>query len=139
MHINSELSIPETEIHFQFTRSGGPGGQHVNKVSTQVELLFDVINSPSLDASRKRRIIAALGSRIGSDGILRVAARESRSQWRNRENAKEKFIELLRRALVLRKKRVATRPSGRANERRVSAKKLHGRKKKMRGIVRKDD
>jgi ribosome-associated protein len=122
-------------MQFHFTRSGGPGGQNVNKVSTRVELLFDVVHSPSLSESQKEKIIKALRPRIGTDGVFRIASQESRSQWRNREDVVEKFILLLQNALKPRKKRLPTRPSGAAREKRITAKKRHGQKKKSRGDV----
>ncbi len=133
--ITPSLSIPEGEVHFHFSRSGGPGGQNVNKVSTQVDLVFDVSSSRALNAEQKQMVETALASRIGPDGILRVSAQESRSQWRNREIVLEKFAALLRAALAVRKKRRATKPSSAAHERRLKVKKMRSEKKRSRGLA----
>lgn len=130
--ITSAISIPESEISFQFTRSSGSGGQNVNKVATRVELLFNIKNSPSLTSEEKERVMVAYASRIDGEGYLRVVSQESRSQWKNRELAVRKFAAALRKALVKRKKRVATRPSGASKEARVHRKKKHSVKKALR-------
>ena len=129
------VKIAEAELSFRFARSGGPGGQNVNKVSTRVELLFDVVNSPSLDEPQKHRVLTALRSRMGADGVLRIVSDESRSQWRNREEAIQKFTDLLRTALAVRKKRIRTKPSASAREERIKKKKAHGGTKKLRGKI----
>ncbi len=130
--ITATLAIPDHEIEFQFTRSSGPGGQNVNKVSTRVELLFNVAQSPSLTPDQKNRVLTKLGTRIDSSGILHVASQESRSQWKNRENAVEKLAELLRSALMVSKKRHRTKPSRSAKEQRHKVKKTHASKKLLR-------
>lgn len=129
------VKITEVELNFRFARSGGPGGQNVNKVSTRVELFFDVVNSPSLDEAQKRRVLAALRTRIDSSGVLRVVSDESRSQWRNKEEAIKKFTDLLRTALAIPKKRIRTKPSASASEKRIKKKKAHGGTKKLRGKI----
>ena len=105
------LRIPLSEVRFAFMRSGGPGGQNVNKVSTRVELQFEPEASLALDDRQKAMILSSLGGRIGKDGMLRIQAQDSRSQWQNRRLATEKFASLLRLALRPRKKRVASRPT----------------------------
>lgn len=102
------LSIPGDEIVYTASRSGGPGGQHVNKVSSRITLTFDVAASRALSAEQKRRIRTKLSTRINSEGVLRVIARASRSQSVNRDAAEERFAELLRRALATRKRREKT-------------------------------
>src|SRR5437867_1724000 len=109
LDITKDLSISLSEIRFNFSRSGGKGGQNVNKVESRVELLFDVGDSPSLNDEQRLAIFGALGNRIGGDGTLRIVAQESRSQWKNREFALHKFIAAVRRALQPRKKRVRTK------------------------------
>lgn len=135
VRITTHLVVPASELRFRFSRSGGAGGQHVNKVSTRVELLFDVQNSPSLTDQQKRRILARLGSRVGDDGYLTITSQESRSQWRNRELAIERFVSLIARALRVVPPRIATKVTKASRERRLRKKSLDSRKKKGRGSV----
>ena len=139
VEVISGIQISERELRFQFSRSGGPGGQNVNKVATRVELLFDVNASKSLNEEQKRIVLWKLASRIDTEGILHVASQESRSQWKNREIVVDKFASLLRSALAVRKKRHATKPSRSANELRVKAKKTQSAKKKLRARLRPSD
>ena len=99
IQIEQNLSIPEGEVSFTFTRSGGPGGHYVIKVSSRVTLWFDVANSPSLSDEQKEKILRELAARINKEGILRVVSQKHRSQWENRTDAVERFAELLRTAL----------------------------------------
>ena len=131
--INSRLSIPDDELSFSASRAGGPGGQHVNKVSTRITLRFDVDGSPSLSEAQKRRIHAVLATRITRDGILRVVCGRQRSQAANRVEATERFAELLRRALRPPKRRVATRVPGAEKRRRLNQKRQRSRLKQARG------
>ena len=133
LYINDNLSIPEWELTFSFSASGGPGGQHANRSATRATLFFDVANSPSLNDSQRRRLMHRLSSRIDQDGILQVSAQDTRSQHRNRELAVERFEELLADALERRKRRRPTRPPRWANERRLEEKKRRGRRKRQRG------
>jgi ribosome-associated protein len=121
--INEALLIPETELTFTASRSGGPGGQNVNKVSSRVTLTFDVKASPSLSDDQRRRISERLKTRINKDGVLRVVSQRTRSQELNREDVVTLFAELLRRALVVEKKRVKTRVPRAAHDRRLEEKK----------------
>lgn len=140
VYINSTVIIPESELEFLFTRSGGPGGQNVNKVSTRVELLFNVLNSSHLSHEEKQRIIAKLKSRVDAEGILHVASQESRSQWKNREIVVGKFAKLLRAALTVHKRRIATKPTKSSKQIRFNEKKTHSVKKKYRTkVFRSDD
>jgi len=127
--------IPAWEIHFRFSRSGGPGGQNVNKLETRVELLFDVMNSPALTGAQKQRIVTALKNRIGADGVLRVVAGEARSQFANREAAVERFAAIMRKALEKKKKRLKTRATAGSREKRLEGKKRRGKVKQLRGRV----
>jgi len=133
------IRVGDAELAFSFTRSGGPGGQNVNKVSTRVELRFDVEASPSLDDRQKQLLRSALGSRLGRDGVLMIQVQESRSQWQNRQIAAEKFARLLRHALRPRKKRRATKPTAGSREKRFNAKKRKGAVKHTRGRISLDE
>lgn len=133
--INDRLVIPEAEVRFTFSRSSGPGGQHVNTADTRVTLLFDVEASPTLSRWQKDRLTRALASRMGKDGVLRVSSESERSQKRNREDAIRRFAQLLRDALKKRKTRRATRPTRSSVRRRLQSKKHRGAIKKARGKV----
>ena len=129
------MEIPHSELEFRSSRSGGPGGQNVNKLETRVELLFDVERSPSLTQEQREAIVSSLQSKIDQEGILRVVAQESRSQWQNKQHAIEKFVRLLQRALKPRRKRIATRPSHISKEKRLKSKKIRSEKKKFRKVA----
>ena len=134
IRINSHTIIPRSELHFRFARSGGPGGQNVNKVETRAELLFDVANSPSLSQSQRDRIVDRLRTDIDAEGVLHIVSQESRSQWQNRVEAVEKFVEKIRRALKPKKKRIATKLPKAVKEKRLEDKKRRGETKKMRKV-----
>jgi ribosome-associated protein len=130
--ITERLSIPELELTFSASRSGGPGGQHVNKVSSRVTLYFDVTASPSLSEAQKRLILQRLATRISKDGVLRVAAQQHRSQVANRKVATERFADLLRNALApVTVRRQTTVPEA-ARQRRLEAKKRRAQLKQQR-------
>ena len=122
----------ESEFTFKTSRSGGSGGQHVNKVSTKVELDFDVINSKILTDEQKNIITTKLSSRITIEGILQVICQTERSQLRNKMAAIEKFHELIDSCFVVLKKRKATKVSKAVKERRLLAKKRTAEIKKLR-------
>jgi ribosome-associated protein len=122
LKITTTLAIPLAELHFQFSRSGGPGGQHVNRSATQVELTFDVANSPSLTENQRTRILSQLKSYIDTRGILHLSSQTTRSQHRNRAEVIERFQQLLRQALHLPKRRVPTHPPSQVKERRLAEK-----------------
>lgn len=126
IEIAPDLAIPETDFTFVASRSGGPGGQNVNKVSSRVTLLFDVEGSSSLTSEQKSRISERLANRISGEGILRVTSQVHRSQSANREEALRRFIELVQWALSEAPPRVATRVSRAAKQRRVEEKKRRG-------------
>jgi ribosome-associated protein len=130
--INEELAIPESELSFSFSTSGGPGGQHANKAETRVTLSFDVAGSSSLDESQRERILARLGNRIGGDGTLKISASTSRSQYDNRQEVIARLQALLEEALRPRKKRRPTKPSRAAVEQRLEAKRRHSQRKQER-------
>jgi ribosome-associated protein len=134
--INSGLSIPLDELQFRFVRSSGPGGQHVNKSATHVELSFDVVQSPSLSEAHKQRILSVLKNSIDSEGVLHVESQSTRSQLQNRRDTLARFQSLLRQALKPRKKRRPTRPTPASRERRLEKKKRRGAlKRKRRGSI----
>jgi ribosome-associated protein len=116
------VAIPSTELHFQFSRSGGPGGQHVNRTASQVELTFDVLHSPSLDEAQRARVLSKLQSYIDTRGVLHLTSQTTRSQHRNRAEVVERFALLLQRALHVPKRRIPTKPSAAAEERRLAEK-----------------
>ena len=130
--ISPDVSIPLAELTFRFVRSSGPGGQHVNKSATQVELTFDVVHSPSLNDADKQRIITALKGLIDKSGVLHLESQSTRSQLRNRQDVVARFQSLLRSALKPRKTRRPTRPTAASKERRLEKKKRHGAIKRAR-------
>ena len=138
IRINRNLEIPEHELEFRFTPSGGPGGQHANKAATRVELVWNVAGSPSLGPRQRQRLMGALRNRIDGSGNLRLASDRQRSQMQNRHDVIERFQTLIRRSLVPPKKRVGTKPSKASKERRLAAKKHRSDIKKNRK-VRPDD
>lgn len=133
VEINKRFTIPDNELSFEFSRSSGPGGQNVNKVSTKVTLLFDVAGSPSLTGEQRSRIMNRLGTRITKTGLLRVTSQRHRSQRANREAAVEKFSELVREALQQQRPRRRTHVPRAARERRIQEKKRRGELKRRRG------
>jgi ribosome-associated protein len=131
--VTDRLAIPVEELTFTASRSSGPGGQNVNKLSTRVTLQFDVLNSPTLTEDQKERILVKLRSRISKDGVLRVSCQQSRSQAANRDRAVERFVELLQQALTRRRPRKRTAVPASARERRLEEKKRRARVKAARG------
>ena len=139
LRISNEVSIPRSKLSFRFSRSSGPGGQHVQKSSTRVELLFDVVHSPSLSDPQRARVMDRLSGYIDSAGVLHLFSQSERSQWRNREETVERFQILMRKALQRRKKRKATRPSAASRERRLRTKRKRSLTKVRRRQVRDDE
>ena len=115
-----------SEIAFRFSRSSGPGGQHAQKSESRVEAVFDVEASSGLTPAQKRRVVARAGP------VLRAVAQDERSQWRNRELAVERVVAALREALRVERRRVPTKPSAAAKERRLEEKRRRGERKRLR-------
>jgi ribosome-associated protein len=130
--ISDTLSIPEHELVYSFTRSGGPGGQNVNKVESKVVLRFDVQNSPSLSDEQRWMIQQKLASRITHEGILHLSCQISRSQLANRKAVTLNFAALLQEALEIEADRIPTRPSRASRQRRITGKKIRGGVKRQR-------
>ena len=127
--VNESVSIPRSELDVRVSRASGAGGQHVNKTSSRVEIFWNVLGSRALNEEQRNRLREKLASRLTSDGSIRVVASDMRSQSRNRELAEERLAELVRRALVVPKKRRATKPTKAAKEARLESKKRHSTKK----------
>lgn len=135
IQINRRFALPRSELQFRATRSGGPGGQHVNTSATRIELTWDVGASRALSERRRQILQRRLAGRIDQQGVLRIVVDSHRSQHRNREEAVERLTGLLAEALRPRKKRRPTRPPARVKERRLKEKKRRGEVKRLRGRV----
>ena len=131
IEITPSVQIDERELQIDFVRASGPGGQNVNKVATAVQLRFDV-NASSLPEEVKGRLTRLAGNRITSDGILLIEARRFRTQEQNREDALQRFTELVRRALITPKPRKRTRPTAASKAKRLKEKKARGDIKRLR-------
>ena len=132
LQISPTLAIPDQELEERFVRSSGPGGQNVNKVSTAVELRFDVARSPSLPEAVRERLLARRDRRITDEGVLVLSAQRFRTQDRNREDARERLAAVIVAALTAPKKRVATKPTKGSKERRLGAKRERSTVKRQR-------
>lgn len=132
IEINEHIILDEKELKEEFIRSSGPGGQNVNKVSTAVQLRFNVLASKSLSEGQKKRLCSLAAGRINSEGELIVRAGSSRSQWKNRRKAFEKLKELLIKASLIPKKRKRVKPTLADKGRRLDAKKKRGEIKGLR-------
>jgi ribosome-associated protein len=132
IRITPTLSLDETELEERFIRASGPGGQNVNKVATAVQLRFDVAASPSLSPGVKQRLAGIAGRRMTEDGVLTITAQRFRTQSRNRADALERLLDLLRAAAQPPRARRATRPTRGSKERRLEEKKRRGQDKRAR-------
>ncbi|MDB4949591.1 MAG: Class peptide chain release factor [Gemmatimonadetes bacterium] len=139
VEITESVRIPRSELTYRASRSGGPGGQHVNTSSTRIELTWSVAASPSLSDDQRARVLERLGGRVDGEGTLHLAASDFRSQLRNREAVTERFAELLRAALHVPRARRATRPTRASREQRLHAKRMQSAKKRDRGRPGSDD
>lgn len=130
--LSETTQIPRSELSYRASRAGGAGGQHVNTSSTRIELLWNVRNTGALDADARARVESKLSTRIDREGWLRIVSSARRSQSQNREAAEERLVELVRQALVVAKRRKATKPSRGAKEARLTEKKQRGETKRQR-------
>jgi ribosome-associated protein len=139
IQVTPTLVIEDSEIEERFVRASGPGGQNVNKVSTAVQLRFDVGRSPALSGEVRDRLRALAGSRMTDEDVLVIDARAHRTQGQNREDARTRLADLIRRALIRPKRRKKTRPGAAAKQRRLDTKKLRSETKRGRGKLRRED
>jgi ribosome-associated protein len=139
LEITPTLRIDDGELEESFVRASGPGGQNVNKVSTAVQLRFDVGRSRTLTDEVRARLRTIAGSRMTDEDVLVIDARSHRTQGQNREDARARLAEFIRRALVRPKRRRKTRPGAAAKQRRLDTKRLRAKTKQGRGKLRGDD
>lgn len=130
--ISRSITLPESELVERFLRADGPGGQHVNRTESAVELRFDVAHSPSLPEAIRERLLARRDRRLTSDGVLVIQGRRFRDQARNRDDVRERLVALIRGVLLPPKARVATKPTRASKERRLVGKLQRGRIKQTR-------
>jgi len=132
IQISESIEIDERDIQEEFIHASGPGGQHVNKVATAVQLRFDVVRSPSLPEDVRARLIRLAGHRMTHEGVLVIHARRFRTQERNRQDARDRLVALIRRSSERPKRRLKTKPSAASNKRRLEVKRLRGTVKRLR-------
>lgn len=133
LDIDDSLKIPDDELVERFVRAAGPGGQNVNKVSSAVELRYDIAASRVLPDAVRARLLARRDRRLTAAGVLVIQANRFRDQGKNREDARARLVEVIRAALVAPKRRIATRPTRASKERRIDAKKTRAAIKRNRG------
>jgi len=134
IRVTETVVIPRSELIARATRSGGPGGQHVNTSSTRIEITWDVLRTRALSDDERARVVARLGARVSDEGTVRVVASDSRSQRQNRERAEARLGDLIRRALAVPKARKRTRVPRRAVEARLEGKRRHRERKRQRRL-----
>ena len=134
IRVTERVVIPRSELIARATRSGGPGGQHVNTSSTRIEITWDVMHSSALSDEERARVVARLGARVSDEGTVRVVASDSRSQRQNRERAEARLGDLIRRALAVPKARKRTRVPRRAVEARLEGKRRQRERKRQRRL-----
>ena len=139
LRINDTITIADWELSESFTRSSGPGGQNVNKVSTAVELRFEAERSPHFSTSQKARLKRLAGRRWTNEGAIVIRAEETRSQARNRELAEARLVEMILAALIAPKRRIATKPTYGSTQRRLVAKSVRADVKAGRGKIEDDE
>ena len=130
--VNDRVAIPRSELEVRASRSGGAGGQHVNKTSSRIEIRWNVRRTSALDEALRERVLGKLASRLDGEGNVRVVSSEMRSQHQNRERAEQRLAELVARALVVPKARKKTKPSRASKENRLQEKKRHSERKRNR-------
>jgi len=135
IEVTGQISIRESELKFEFVRSGGPGGQKVNKTSSAVLLQFDVRNCPSIPGEVKERLLSIAGKSLNSEGILQISSRKYRSQIRNRENAIHKLVKIIRKAAKKQNVRKATKPTVSSKQKRLNQKKKRSMVKENRNYT----
>ena len=139
IEITPSIRIHEDELDEHFIRAPGPGGQNVNKVASAVQLRFDAAQSPSLTLELRQRVIYLAGSRASNDGVIMIDAHRFRTRERNREDALERLVDLIRRAAHRPKPRKKTKPTRGSKERRLKAKSQRSGIKRLRGTVGRDE
>jgi ribosome-associated protein len=132
LHVTPTILIDESELHEEFVRASGPGGQNVNKVATAVQLRFNVMESPALPEGVRQRLIKLAGKRISNEGDLIIEAKEARSQLQNRADARTQLVALIQQATVKPRVRRKTKPTYASQQRRIEQKKQRGATKKLR-------
>jgi ribosome-associated protein len=139
LQVTPALTIEDTELQERFVRASGPGGQNVNKVATAVELRFDAARSPLIAAPVLARLRTLAGSRMTDEGVIVIDARSFRTQAQNREDARVRLTDLIRKALVVPKRRRKTKPTAGSKERRLETKRHRSRTKHLRGRSRREE